>query len=275
MPILGFCLSSDVMSFLVNCIWDGFIELEPELKIQCLISIQKSLCIGIFTSIAILFFMRILCVILAQKTERHVCEELKASRKKIDSLTKKLARYQSFVSGISSVVKIYFSIVARRCNFSANERVSFYILEKRGKLSISDRNAINPDYQGVHRQSFSSKEGVISLARKQVSVLVDNLPDYSIDKTSYVKVCKKEFNLSEQTIKGLTMKARFYYAYRFSSPDQQKYNSIVVIESMRAVFMEKQALDHLFGMDNDFIYTLVDVFGPQLPRLRISREKEF
>jgi hypothetical protein len=180
------------------------------------------------------------------------------------------------VPGIGSVIKVYFDSVAKRCGLGVDERVSFYVLEKKGRLYISDRHAANPEYQCIRRESYSVKEGIISLARKRISVQVEGLPDYMKEPDRYIAECQaQKFNLSPDVIRNLTMKARFYYAYRFSSADQQSFNSIVVIESMDAHFRNQSELDKVFSADNDFIYNIVKAFRTNLPKLKISRERSW
>lgn len=272
--LIGFSLSNDALEFAIGYIWMGFSKLEDELYVACLKDIQFELVNGFVWSLILIFVLRLICAYLAKKSNKYLGKEIKKRDRRIRKLEKDICRYKVFETGISSIVKIYFSSVAKRCGLGVTERVSFYILERKGILALSERYATNPDYQTVSRETYPDTEGIISLARRKISVMVEDLPDYEVDAANYISVSKTKFSLSVSSIKALTMKARFYYAYRFSSPDQCRYNGIAVIESMVPKFSTKKRLDEVFMLDNDFIYNLVDTFKTQLPRLKISMDKE-
>lgn len=272
LSLIGVCISGDLFNFVLECVCDEF---YAEILSECKKDVQMELVFGLVWSLIGIFVLRLICIYFSRRAHADLAKELRKSYKKIEKLSEELNKYKGFESGISSVVKIYFESVAKRCGLGVAERVSFYVRQNKNLLALSERYATNPDYQTVSRETYPETEGIISLARRKISVMVDNLPDYKENPNDYLKESKLRFNLSVAAVKNLTMKARFYYAYRFSSPDQRQYNSIVVIESMNPHFRQKAQLDDVFVLDNDFIYNLVDIFKSQLPRLKISKDKEF
>lgn len=275
MTCISFCLANDSLGFIIGCLWNGFNDLDATQQSICMGDIRLELMQGFVISSILILVLWLICVLFAWYAKKFLGKETKKLEKTIKRLERNLAKYQSFESGISSVVKIYFASVAKRCGLDVTERVSFYVLQNKNQLALSERYATNPDYQTVSRETYPDTEGIISLARRKISVMIENLPDYDENLNDYLRESKTKFNLSAATVKNLTMKARFYYAYRFSSPDQRQYNGIAVIESMNPHFRQKAPLDEIFTLDNDFIYNLVDIFKEQLPRLKISKDKEF
>lgn len=233
--------------------------------------------------ICVLFFSLVGCYIFekvtahyAQKKERSAFEEKKKQDRKAKKLEEKIQKFSFMFQGVGSLIKIYLSSVSASCKLTPDERISFYFFDKNGKkVYLSDRNAQNPEYKVIHRDEYKTDEGIIGLARKKTSALVGDLPDYDESENMYINVCVERFKMTKETVRNLSMKARFYYAYRFSSVDKQKFNSMVVVESMNPKFATEESLNEIFTGDNDFIYQLVSSFNSYLPRLRTSKQKDF
>ena len=212
----------------------------------------------------------------ARKKENSAIDEKKKLEKKVNKLNEKIQKFDFMFQGVGSLIKIYLSSVSASCKLTPNERISFYFFDKKGKKAfLSDRNAQNPEYKVIHRDEYKTNEGIIGLARKKTSALVGDLPDYEKSENLYMNVCVERFKMTRETIKNLSMKARFYYAFRFSSVDKQDFNSMVVVESMNPKFATEESLSEIFAGDNDFIYQLVSSFNSYLPRLGTSKRKDF
>lgn len=274
--LLGFSLSSEAISVIGVVL--GFIDkaLPENEQIQLARVKQPSI-------ICVLFFSLVVCYILEKVTAYYACkkesaaiEENKKLKIKVKKLDERIQKFGFMFQGVGSLIKIYLSSVSASCKLTSEERISFYFFDGNRKIAyLSDRNAQNPEYKIIHRDEYRTNEGIISLARKKTSALVGDLPDYEKTENMYINVCVERFKMTRETIKNLSMKARFYYAYRFSSVDKQDFNSMVVIESMNPKFATEELLNEIFKGDNDFIYQLVCTFNSYLPRLKTSKQKDF
>lgn len=189
--------------------------------------------------------------------------------------TKEIDEAKILKDNISSIVKLYLSSISKALKMGIGERISFYILNSNGKtFSILARDSENADFRRYKRDTFKIDEGIIGLARATGHCLIGGLPSYVNAPKDYINTCKKKFKgLSTTTIRGLTMKSQFYYAFRFSSHDHLDFNSIIVVESMNPKFAEEQMLNEIFMPDNEFVYVLVKNFGKYMSTPDIAKKE--
>lgn len=274
--LLGCALSGEAIRVIGGIL--GFIDdtmSENEIT-QSVKVVQPIIICALFCFLVVCYIIEKLTSYYARKKEKCAIEEKKRLEKKVKKLEVKIEKFGFMFQGIGSLIKIYLSSVSASCKLSADERISFYFFDKNGrKAFLSDRNAQNPEYKVIHRDEYRTNEGIIGLARKKTSALVGDLPDYEKAENLYISFCIDKFKMTKETIKNLSMKARFYYAFRFSSVDKQDFNSMVVVESMNPKFATEESLNEIFVGDNDFIYQLVSSFNSYLPRLGTSKGKDF
>lgn len=274
LALLGLALPVPSLGFVFRYFSDDFKTLDEGLQSAILVELQSAIVPRVIIFLFVLLMLRFVVERIAKRADQSLALVITKLKKENKKLAQKAGRYEFFSQGIGSFVKLYFGASATKCNLADTERLSFYILEKKGLMSISDRNALDVELQSIIRESYPIKEGIIRIAAKKGSAMIDDLPDYDVDPDGYIDRCQNLFKMSRSAVRGLSMKARFYYAFRFSSHDNQKYNSMVVIESMNPKFSRKELLDRVFKVDNEFIYCLVDTFNKQMPRLKSTKGKK-
>lgn len=264
------------LGFVLRYVSDDFCGLLPNEQTNILVELQYVIVPRAVLFAIVFFALQVISEILAAQLERRIGSELDQLRGKVKKFSKKIEKIKYFSQGIGAFIKLYFDAAAKKSGVGDQERLSFYIREKNSKkLWISDRYASNEDYQAILRETYSVGEGIIREAARKGSACLGELPDYDVDPEGYIRTCKDKFEMKRATVQALSMKARFYYAFRFSSHDNQRYNSMVVIESMNPKFSTKNKLDEVFSTDNEFIHCLVDTFFEQIPRLKISKKGKF
>ena len=265
------------LGFILRYLNSSFCSLSLSEQNNLLIDLQRDLVPFAVLFAGVFFALQVIAEFLATRFEKSLGIEVARLRRKVKKDSKKLEQVRYFSQGMGSFIRLYFDAAAKKCNVGDSERVSFYVRErKKNEMWISTRHASNvEDYQAIIRESYSVNEGIIRIAARKGSACVGELPNYDVDPEDYIKVCKDKFKMKRTTVLALSMKARFYYAFRFSSRDNQKYNSMVVIESMDPRFSTKEKLDEVFSADNEFIHCLVDTFFEQIPRLKISQKGKF
>ena len=191
-------------------------------------------------------------------------------------LLKEVSDLRILKDNVDSVVKLYLGAVSKTLKMGVNERISLYVLNPDGQsFSISARDSENPDLRIYKRDTFAINEGIIGLARANGHAYISGLPSYKNAPKNYSNVCKEKFEgMSATRIKALSMKAQFYYAYRFSSHDNRDFNSIVVIESMNPAFKTEEELNEVFAPNNEFVYMLVKNFGGYMPKIGLAKKED-
>lgn len=274
LALLGLALPVPSLGFVFRYFSDDFKTLDEGLQSAILVELQSAIVPRVIIFLFVLLMLRFVVERIAKRADQSLALVITKLKKENKKLAQKARRYEFFSQGIGAFVKLYFGASAKKCNLADAERLSFYILERNGFLAISERNASDTELQTIIRETYPVREGIIRMAAKKGSAMVDNLPDYEVDPNGYAERCQEVFNMSRSAVRELSMKARFYYAFRFSSHDNQKYNSMVVIESMTPKLSSKEVFDKVFEVDNDFIYCLVDTFYKQMPRLKNTKGKK-
>lgn len=274
---LSVMFSDSALGFFLRNFSSDFSKLDSQFQLEIIENAQRTLVPIAIAALGGLFLMQILFELYIKHAEFAVSEVLNQLKKQNKILNNRISKYNYFSQGIGAFVKMYFSVCAKKCGLTDQERLSFYVREKKGgkKLAISDRNSSNPDYQSIIRETYNTNQGIIHLAKRKGSALIGNLPDYESQANEYYAKCSSSFSMPKSAVEALSMKARFYYAFRFSSHDNQDYNSMVVLESMNPTFSTKEKLDAIFSLDNEFVYCLVDTFKDQMPKLKISKKGKF
>ena len=201
--------------------------------------------------------------------------ELSRVKRQNSDLLKEVAEMHILKDNVDSVIKLYLGAMSKTLKLSVNERISLYVLDPSGQsFLISARDSENPDLRIYKRDTFAVNEGIIGLARANGSAYVANLPSYKKAPKNYINACKEKFDgMSAARIKALSMKAQFYYAYRFSSYDHRDFNSIVVVESMNPTFKAEEELTNVFAPNNEFVYMLVRDFGKYMPKIDLAKKE--
>lgn len=203
-------------------------------------------------------------------------DELSRLKRQNADLLKEVSDLRILKDNVDSVVKLYLGAVSKTLKMGVNERISLYVLDPDGQsFSISARDSENPDLRIYKRDTFAIDEGIIGLARANGHAYIANLPSYKNAPKNYINVCKEKFErMSATRVKALSMKAQFYYAYRFSSHDNRDFNSIVVIESMNPTFKTEEELNEVFAPNNEFVYMLVKNFGSYMPMIGLAKKED-
>lgn len=115
--------------------------------------------------------------------------------------------------------------------FSDRERISVYKHDGVSFVMLG-RYSKNPKYNKKGRAIYPDNEGCIAKAWNEGLAVIENLPDPSIDLSTYSRDQKQDWRLPIQVSKAFNMKSRSYVALALDDLVERKRIAVAVFESI-------------------------------------------
>lgn len=196
---------------------------------------------------------------------------------KVSGLTDELTTMQSIKDNISSLFMHHLIAIANALKFTDEERISLYIKRrnKRGHavLTLCTRYSISDTYKKPGRPEYKIQNGVIGKAWDKGEICI-KFPDWQIDEEAYIKKCK-EYGYDSKLVKKLAMHPRLIYGYRIANENKLKYESLIIIESMKENFATNEDINKVVALHRESMYSLVSDFREAIPLLPNASERGF
>lgn len=127
----------------------------------------------------------------------------------------------------------------------------------------------------MHNQEYHDNQGCIGKALREETFFIDNLPNPETNLDEYIESSKK-YNLSEDTIKKLSMKSRTYYAKRILDFNDVR-KCVVLIEDIKEKAFEREVIETILQKKIIILRFLIkehDKYNIK-PHLHFARQKGY
>ena len=171
---------------------------------------------------------------------------------------------------------IFLTLIYEENKFSRDERISLYCYNDESEHFIMlARYSKNPELKSKGSGVYKAREGCIWKGWTNGTSCINGLPDYTDNKSEYLKQMKSRGNISRATMKSLHMKPRSIGSFSIND-FSNKAIAVVVIESNIPEKINNNLI-HTISMSKEInnIRHILTRFSSFLPKTGALKEKGF